>query len=45
MTYKICLKLIENGKLTAIMLDVYYAAGRISDEEYSELMGRLNEQP
>lgn len=41
MAYKLCLKLIENGRMTAQMLDVYYAAGRLNDEEYTELMGML----
>lgn len=38
MTYKLCKKLIDMGKLSANMLDVYYAAGRLSDEQYTELM-------
>lgn len=38
MTYKLCKKLIAMGKLTATMLDVYYAAGRLTDEQYTELM-------
>ena len=41
MTYKLCLRLVELGKLSAGMLDVYYAAGRLNDEEYTELMGML----
>lgn len=41
MTYKLCLKLIENGRMTAQMLDVYYAARRLTDEEYTELIGML----
>jgi len=42
MTYKLCLRLVELGKLTAEMLDVYYAAGRLTGEEYTELMGMLS---
>ena len=38
MTYKLCKKLIAMGKLTDNMLDVYYAAGRLTDEQYTELM-------
>lgn len=38
MTYKLCKRLAAMGKLTANMLDVYFAAGRISAEEYAELM-------
>ena len=41
MTYKLCLRMIELGRMTAQMLDVYYAAGRLTDEEYTELMGML----
>ena len=42
MTYKLCKKLIAMGKLTANMLDVYFAAGRISAEEYAELMALID---
>ncbi len=42
MTYKLCLRMVELGKLTAGMLDVYYAAGRLTGEEYTELIGMLN---
>lgn len=38
MTYKLCKKLLALGKLTAQMLDVYYAAGRLTGDEYAELM-------
>ena len=38
MTYKLCKRLIAMGKMTANMLDVYYAAGRLTDEQYTELM-------
>lgn len=41
MTYKLCKRLIAMGKLTANMLDVYFAAGRISAEEYTELMALI----
>lgn len=41
MTYKLCLNLIRVHKLTADMLDVYYAAGRITADEYSELMSMI----
>lgn len=41
MTYKLCKRLIAMGKLTAQMLDVYFAAGRISAEEYTELMALI----
>lgn len=41
MTYNLCKKLIALGKLKANMLDVYYAAGRLTDEQYTELMTLL----
>lgn len=40
-TYDLCRKLLTRGKLTAAMLDVYYAAGRLTDEQYSELIAEL----
>jgi hypothetical protein len=42
MTYKLCLTLIRAGRMDANKLDVYYASGRLTDEEYTELMGMLN---
>lgn len=38
MTYKLCKALAATGKLTADMLDVYLAAGRITADQYAELM-------
>lgn len=38
MTYKLCKLLAARGKLTAEMLDVYLAAGRITAEQYTELI-------
>ncbi len=38
MTYNLCKKLAALHKLTADMLDVYFAAGRITAEQYAELM-------
>lgn len=43
MTYKLCKRLITLGKLTANMLDVYYAAGRLTAEQYTELMATMND--
>lgn len=40
-TYELCKQLIKRGKLTAEMLDVYYAAGRLTDDQYKELMSEL----
>ncbi len=44
MTYKLCKRLLGIGKLTNQMLDVYFAAGRLTGEEYIELTGRLSEE-
>ena len=41
MTYKLCKRLAALGRLTAEMLDVYFAAGRISAEEYAELVAMV----
>lgn len=38
MTYMLCKRLIALGKLTGNMLDVYYAAGRLTAEQYAELI-------
>lgn len=42
-TYELCKKLAARGKLTAEMLDVYFAAGRITAEQYEELLGMIRE--
>lgn len=36
-TYELCKRLAAKGKLTPTMLDIYYAAGHLTDEEYREL--------
>ena len=43
MTYKLCKKLITAGRTTGMeeKLDVFYAIGRISTDEYTELTGLL----
>lgn len=41
MTYNLCKKLARIGKLTAEMLDVFFAAGRITAEQYNELLGMI----
>lgn len=41
MTYILCKKLAKIGKLTAEMLDVFFAAGRITAEQYNELLGMI----
>lgn len=44
-TYELCKQLLRRGKLTAQMLDVYFAAGRLSAEQYAELMAQLHTEP
>lgn len=46
-TYTLVMKLIRIGKTLGLAdkVDVYYAAGRLTDEEYAEIMeilGRIN---
>ena len=41
MTYKLCKRLAAMGKLSADMLDVYFAAGRLTAEEYAELVAMV----
>lgn len=43
MTYRLCRLLVARGKLTAEMLDVYLAAGRITPEQYTELIAEVGE--
>lgn len=40
-TYELCKQLLVRGKLTAKSLDVYFAAGRLTPEQYQELMSEL----
>ena len=44
MTYKLVLALIRAGKTEGLAdkVDVYYAAGRLTDEQYADLMARLS---
>lgn len=43
-TYNLCKKLIAIGKgeIVNANIDLYLANGRLTDEEYTELMGMLN---
>lgn len=43
MTYRLCRLLAARGRLTAEMLDVYLAAGRITPEQYTELIAGIGE--
>lgn len=40
-TYKLCMNLAKRDKLTAEMLDVYFAAGRLTAEQYEELIDMI----
>lgn len=42
MTYRLCRLLAARGKLTAV-LDVYLAAGRITPDQYTELIAGIGE--
>lgn len=42
-TYELCKRLAAKGKLTATMLDIYYAAGHLTDEQYRELAALIGE--
>ena len=46
MTYKLCKRLIELGRTEGLAdkLDVYFAADRLTYEEYDELMGMLHKE-
>lgn len=49
MAYKIMKTLIGNGFKTkeelAEMADVYYASGRLTKEQYEDVIGRINDLP
>lgn len=47
MTYKLCKRLIEAGRTDNMQdkLDVFFAVGRITDEQYIELTGMLADDP
>ena len=40
-TYMLCKRLAKVGRLTAPMLDVFFAAGRLDEEEYAGLLGNI----
>ena len=40
-TAVLCRRLAALGRLTAEMLDVYFAAGRLDEEEYAGLLGTI----
>jgi len=48
MTYKVCKRLIQNGNYEKedmlIKLDVFLLAGRLTTDEYNELVSLLNSQ-
>lgn len=45
-TFNLCKKLIQIGKAEIVNanIDLYLANGRLTDEEYTTLMGMLNPQ-
>lgn len=45
-TFNLCKKLIEIGKAEIVNanIDLYLANGRLTDKEYTELMGMLKPQ-
>lgn len=44
-TYELCKLLAGRGRLTATMLDLFYAAGHLTSAEYSELAALLAPAP
>ena len=42
-TYELCKLLAARDKLTPTMLDIYYAAGHLTDEEYRELAALIGD--
>lgn len=40
-TYELCKQLAARGKLTAEKLDVFFAAGRLTKEQYNELLAEI----
>ncbi len=43
MLYRVCKRLIEMGRIDGLgeKVDVFYATGKLSEEEYAELTGLL----
>lgn len=44
MTFNLCKKLIAMGKMDANKLDVYFAANRLTSDEYAELIEMMKEE-
>lgn len=46
MLYRTLKRLIERGNTDGLeeKIDIFFAAGKLTDEEYTELMGMLNPQ-
>ena len=44
MLYRTLMRMIERGQIDGIenKLDIFYAAGKISEAEYSELIGMMS---
>ena len=44
--YRTCNRMIERGSTDGLAekIDIFYAAGKLTDEHYAELTGMLNEK-
>ena len=47
MLYRTLKRMIERGQTEGLeeKLDIFFAAGKLTESEYSELMGQLNKEP
>lgn len=43
-TYELCKALLRRNKLSTQLLDVFVAAGRLTPEQYSELIAEVGNQ-
>lgn len=46
MLYRTCKRMIENGNITGMenKLDIFFAAGKLTEDEYKELLELLAEK-
>lgn len=46
MLYRTCKRMIEKGNVEGLedKIDIFYAAGKLDDEEYTELIKMLSEK-
>lgn len=47
MLYRTLKRMIERGQTNGLeeKIDIFFAAGKLSETEYTELMGLLNKEP